>query len=56
MTFKEFLKRIADKWFCLHKWELEEEFVNESSSYKVRGFRRIYNCKCGSHKVIKIGS
>ena len=56
MTFKEFLKRIADKWFCLHDWELEEEFVNESSSYKVRGFRRIYNCKCGSHKVIKIGS
>ena len=52
MTFKEFLKRIADKWF----WELEEEFVNESPSYKVRGFRRIYKCKCGSHKVIKIGS
>ena len=29
MTFKEFLKRIADKWFCLHEWKLEEEFVND---------------------------
>jgi len=21
MSFREFLKRIADKWFCLHDWE-----------------------------------
>lgn len=56
MTFKEFLKRIADKWFCLHEWELENEFIKESSFGRVTGLRRLYRCKCGSHKIIKIGS
>lgn len=56
MTFKEFLKRIADKWFCLHDWE----YLGKSSVYEKEGdelpirIKHKYVCKkCGKHKTEK---
>ena len=57
MTFKEFLKRIADKWFCLHDWDrIEEIRVFSSGDSKMpSGYIRHFICKnCGEHKKINL--
>jgi hypothetical protein len=59
MTFKEFLKRIADKWFCLHEWKLKESVSlwNKSLVYtKIPdGYIRFYCCtKCGKTKKVNL--
>jgi len=57
MTFKEFLKRIADKWFCLHEWELQRRVrIFERSYDKLpSSFLEHFICKkCGKNKKINL--
>lgn len=57
MSFREFLKRIADKWFCLHDWDYKGKVENlgGSKTNVPESITYLYICKkCGKFKKDRV--